>query len=317
MRVVLAFLLAISLILVVSPSSQGQLVPEVEVDCDHPSPIDVYPGATRTTIVYCTIQNSNPYNVNVDLTYHSGVLAVAGPGSMTIPPGSDSEFQVSVRAELRHPEGQESITITSQVTSAGGAPVETVTQPEDTEIVAVIKQFSALRVALEENPITIIQEEERILIFSVYNDGNGRDAFNLDIPNEQELERSGWSIFSSVDRIEMDSLSSPEKIRITVIAPAQINTQNSSELSNGTKQEVFGLHFRATSDYSIKSEGIPNQDSVEMTIKLLGEEESGLTESLPYPSTLLTIISICLALILIGRRDDYSSSSELREFPVR
>ena len=317
MRVVLAFLLAISLILVVSPSSQGQLVPEVEVDCDHPSPIDVYPGATRTTIVYCTIQNSNPYNVNVDLTYHSGVLAVAGPGSMTIPPGSDSEFQVSVRAELRHPEGQESITITSQVTSAGGAPVETVTQPEDTEIVAVIKQFSALRVALEENPITIIQEEERILIFSVYNDGNGRDAFNLDIPNEQELERSGWSIFSSVDRIEMDSLSSPEKIRITVIAPAQINTQNSSELSNGTQQEVFGLQFRATSDYSIKSEGITNQDSVEMTIKLLGEEESGFTESLPYPSTLLTIISICLAPMMIGERGHYSSSSELREFPER
>ena len=317
MKGALAVLFAISLILVVSPSSQGQLVPEVEVDCDHPSPIDVYPGAPRTTIVYCTIQNSNPYNVNVDFTYHSGVLAVAGPGSVTVPSGSDSEFQVSLRAELRHPEGQESITITSQVTSASGVPVDTVTQPEDIEIVAVIKQFSALRVALEETPITMTQGEERILIFSVYNDGNARDAFNLDIPNEQELERSGWSIFSSIDRIEMDSLSSPEKIRITVIAPAQINTQNSSELSNGTQQEVFGLQFRATSDYSIKSEGIPNQDSVEMTIKLLGEEESGFTESLPYPSTLLTIISICLAPMLIGERGDYSSSSELREFPER
>ena len=42
----------------------------------------------------------------------------------------------------------------------------------------------------------------------------------------------------------MDSLSSPEKIRITVIAPAQINTQNSTELSNGTQQEVFGLQFQ-------------------------------------------------------------------------
>ena len=33
---------------------QAQTSPDVSLTCDQPQPIDVYPGATRTTIIYCT-----------------------------------------------------------------------------------------------------------------------------------------------------------------------------------------------------------------------------------------------------------------------
>ena len=91
------FFITAIIILQLFPISQGQVVPEVEVECDQPAPIDVYPGATRTTIIYCSIQNSNPYSVTVEMTYQGGVLAIAGPGSATGAPGSETEFQVSVR----------------------------------------------------------------------------------------------------------------------------------------------------------------------------------------------------------------------------
>ena len=140
------FFLTAIIFLQLFPISQGQVVPEVEVECDQPAPIDVYPGATRTTIIYCLIQNSNPYSVTVEMTYEGGVLAIAGPGSATVPAASETEFQVSVRGELRQPVGQQVVTINSQVTQANGAPVSTITQPEEVNLLVVINQFSRLRV---------------------------------------------------------------------------------------------------------------------------------------------------------------------------
>ena len=79
---------------------QAQTSPDVSLTCDQPQPIDVYPGATRTTIIYCTLTNPTTFSEKVELTYQSGVIAVAGPGSATVPPG-DTSFQVAARADLR------------------------------------------------------------------------------------------------------------------------------------------------------------------------------------------------------------------------
>ena len=78
----------------------------------------------------------------------------------------------------------------------------------------------------------------------------------------------------------------------------------------GHNRRFSDCSSRATSDYSIKSEGIPNQDSVEMTIKLLGKKSQ---VSLNHYPTRARSLQYCLAPMLIGERSDY----ELRDFPER
>ena len=182
-RKLLFFLTAIILLQLV-PISQGQnIIPEVEIQCDQPAPIDVYPGATRTTIIYCSIQNSNPYNVKVEITYQGGVLVIAGPASGTDGAGSEITFQAAVRGELRQSGGSQVVSITSQVTEASGAPVSAITQPEEVKLLVVINQFSRLRVEAAESLVTMGIGNEIDLDFWVYNDGNGRGEFNLEISN--------------------------------------------------------------------------------------------------------------------------------------
>jgi len=278
-----------------APISEGQLVPEVELSCDHPAPIEVYPGATRTAIIYCSLQNSNPYSVGVDLTYQQGVLAVSGPGSATVGAASEVDFQVVVRADLRHPEGQQVVTITATVTTANGVPVSGITEPTESKVLAIIKQFSSLRVEIDEPLVTMGVGSENIVHFTVYNDGNGRDKFNFEVINKFSLEESGWSILPHVDNIEMDSLSPPEKIRVTLIAPTMISPNNFTVLSNGSHQMISALEFKATSDYSVRNEGIANYQIAEISIKVIESQDSGFGSSLPFPNSLFSVLSICSA----------------------
>jgi len=112
---------------------QAQTSPDVSLTCDQPAPIEVYPGALRSTIIYCTLSNPTTFSEKVDLTYQEGIISVAGPGSATVPPG-DTSFQVAARADLRQPEGQQVVTITATVTQWNGAPVSSATSPTEAKV---------------------------------------------------------------------------------------------------------------------------------------------------------------------------------------
>ncbi len=283
------------LILQLLPISQGQVVPEVELSCDQPAPVDVYPGATRSGIIYCSLQNSNAYSVGVDLTYQQGVLSVSGPGSATVPAASDYQFQVAVRADLRHPVSTNIVTVNAKVTTASGVPVSAITESTDYAVQVVIKQFSRLRVAVEEPTFTMGIGAEKSVQFDVYNDGNDRDRFNLEIVNKDVLEEAGWSIMLHIDSIEIDSLAPPEKVRITMIAPTRLSSENFTVLGNGSHQQVFNLELKVTSEFSIRTEGIPNYQIAEVNIKLIGPEKSGIGDSLDFPNSIFSALTICLA----------------------
>ena len=299
-RKLLFFLTAIILLQLI-PISQGQnIIPEVDVQCDQPAPIDVYPGATRTTIIYCSIQNSNPYNVKVEITYQGGVLVIAGPSSVTVGAGSEITFQVAVRGELRQPVGAHQVTVNTQVTEASGAPVSAITQPEEVKLLVIIKQFSRLRVEATESLVTIGIGDEIDVDFLVYNDGNGRDQFNLEISNKEDLEESGWSVLSPRNSVEIDSLSAPEKVRITLIAPPHISSNNFTVLSNGSHQQVFNLEFKATSEFSLRTEGIANYQIADTSIKLIEPNDSLIARTLAFPNTLFSIFAICSAALFFN-----------------
>ncbi|MBN55097.1 MAG: hypothetical protein CMA79_01490 [Euryarchaeota archaeon] len=238
---------------------QAQTSPDVSLTCDQPQPIDVYPGATRTTIIYCTLTNPTTFSEKVELTYQSGVIAVAGPGSATVPPG-DTSFQVAARADLRMPEGQQVVTITATVTQWNGAPVSGASTPTEAKVLTVFKQFSRLRVGSELAFLQLRPKVDYTLVFDVYNDGNARDKFNVEIQNYDELNDEGFQLSLPLISQEIDSLAPPEKFRVQMRTPK----------NQGWTDKYFSLQFKATSEYSVRTEGIPNYQIQVMTIYIRG-----------------------------------------------
>ena len=240
-------------------SVQAQTSPDVSLTCDQPAPIEVYPGALRSTIIYCTLTNPTAASEKVDLTYQQGLISVAGPGSATVPPG-DTSFQVAARADLRQPEGQQVVTITAVVTQWGGAPVSTATSPTEAKVMTVFKQFSRLRVGAELAFIQLRPKVDYTLVFDVYNDGNARDKFNVEIQNYDELNDEGFQLSLPLISQEIDSLAPPEKFRVQMRTPK----------NQGWTDKYFNLQFKATSEYSVRSEGVPNYQVQVMTIYIRG-----------------------------------------------
>jgi hypothetical protein len=236
----------------------------------------------------------------VEITYQGGVLVIAGPSSVTVGAGSEITFQVAVRGELRQPVGTHQVTVNTQVTEASGAPVSAITQPEEVKLLVIIKQFSRLRVEATESLVTIGIGAEIDVDFLVYNDGNGRDQFNLEISNKEDLEESGWSVLSPRNSVEIDSLSAPEKVRITLIAPPHISSNNFTVLSNGSHQQVFNLEFKATSEFSLRTEGIANYQIADTSIKLIEPNDSLIARTLAFPNTLFSIFAICSAALFFN-----------------
>ena len=263
---------------------QAQTSPDVSLTCDQPQPIEVYPGATRTTIIYCTLTNPTTFSEKVELTYQSGVVAVAGPGSATVPPG-DTSFQVAVRADLRMPEGQQVVTITATVTQWNGAPVSGAASPTEAKVLTVFKQFSRLRVGSDEAFIQLRPKVDYQLVFQVYNDGNARDKFNIEIQNYDELRDEGFQLSLPLISQEIDSLAPPELFRVQMRTPK----------NQGWTDQYYNLQFKATSEYSVRTEGVPNYQVQVMTIYIRGVY-------LPGFELVGTTMMAALAGAAVGRR---------------
>tara|TARA_B100000287_G_scaffold397823_1_gene414750 strand:- start:1079 stop:2011 length:933 start_codon:yes stop_codon:yes gene_type:complete len=265
---------------------QAQTSPDVSLTCDQPQPIEVYPGATRTTIIYCTLSNPTTFSEKVELTYQSGVIAVAGPGSATVPPG-DTSFQVAARADLRMPEGQQVVTITATVTQWNGAPVSGAATPTEAKVLTVFKQFSRLRVGSELAFIQLRPKVDYTLVFDVYNDGNARDKFNVEVQNYDELNDAGFQLSLPLISQEIDSLAPAEKFRVQMRTPK----------NQGWTDKYFSLQFKATSEYSVRTEGVPNYQIQVMTIYIRGVY-------LPGFELAGTAMMAALAGAAAGRRND-------------
>jgi len=242
---------------VAAVQAQG-VVPDITLVCDPPQPIDVYPGSPRSSIINCRLENPTIHQEKVRITIQAGVLAVSGPASMSVGGGSEVPFQVMIRAELRAPEGQHQVTISAEVTMANGVPVTS--DPQSYNLMAIIRQFSRLRVASEIAFLQLRPKVDYNLIFDVYNDGNAMDRFNIEIVNYDEMNDEGFQLSIPLVSVEIESLSPPEKIRVQMRTPK----------NQGWTDKYFSLQFKATSEYSIRTEGIPNYQIQTMTIYIRG-----------------------------------------------
>jgi len=185
-------------------------VPDITLSCQQPQPIEVYPGATRITIIDCTLENPTIHQEKVNVQIQSGALAAAGPASMTVGAQSDVSFQVVARAELRMPEGSQIISITAEVVQADG--ITWVGTPTTYKVLAVIRQFSRLRVASEVAFLQLRPKVDYMLVFDVYNDGNAMDRFNVGVDNYDDLNDEGFQLSIPLVSVEIESMAPAEKI---------------------------------------------------------------------------------------------------------
>ena len=242
---------------VAAVQAQGA-VPDIVLTCDQPQPIDVNPGATRSGIINCRIENPTVHQEKVRIQIQAGVLAFSGPATLSIGGGSEVSFQVMVRAELRAPEGQHQVTVSAEVTMANGIPVTS--EPSAANSMVIIRQFSRLRVASEVAFLQLRPKVDYNLVFDVYNDGNALDRFNIAIENYDDLNDEGFQLSIPLVSVEIESMAPPEKIRVQMRTPK----------NQGWTDKYFSLQFKATSEYSVRTEGIQNYQIQTMTIYIRG-----------------------------------------------
>ncbi len=131
-------------------SAQIGILPVVEITCDDPNPIDVRPGATKTTIIYCTLENPSIHSETVEIGTGSEEegFEFASPQTVTIGSGQEVDIQVIVRADELHPAGAFDANITAKVTQANGIDVGAFTSEEEAVVSMEVLSYGACEVMM-------------------------------------------------------------------------------------------------------------------------------------------------------------------------
>jgi hypothetical protein len=259
--------------------------PDIDIQCSPSAvPMDVYPGASRTGTTFCTATNPTAYAEVVRITVTAGGLTYAAPGSITVPGGQDVTFEITVRGDQRMPEGSRTVSITGIVDSANGVPVQSST-PKTTSIMVIINQFSRLRVEAEEPFKQLRPKVDYVFEFSVFNDGNAYDRFSIEVANRDKLEDSDFQISLPQVSTEIEAQAPADKMRVMVRTPKK----------QGWSDEYYQLQFKATSEFSLRSEGIANYQTQMVTIYIRGIYLPGF-ELIP------SMMMIGIAIAVISRR---------------
>jgi hypothetical protein len=223
----------------------------------------------------------------------SGALVNAGPASLTVASGLSTSFQVILRGDLQMAEGQHQVSITATVTQANGVQYPNAT-PTTYKVLAVVKQFSRLRVASELAFIQLRPKVDYMVSYDVYNDGNALDRMNIEISNYDELSDEGFTLSLPLVNVEIESKSPPEKVRVQIRTPK----------NQGWTDKYYNLQFKATSDYSIRTEGIPNSQIQSVTLYIRGVYLPG------FEIIGTTMITALAAAAIAGRFRVYDNEDE-------
>ena len=78
------FVSSVILICCFSPIGSAQILPEADVECEDSVTMDISPGSVKQAIVNCELTNPTSGSESIEISYQSGNLNVAGPGSMTV-----------------------------------------------------------------------------------------------------------------------------------------------------------------------------------------------------------------------------------------
>ncbi len=241
-------------------NAQAQVNPDISIICS-PSAIEieVAPGDTRIGTTYCDATNPTLYVEKVNIQVTSAGLTYSAPGSITVAAQDTTTFEVVVRGEDQMTEGSRQVTISARVDQANGAPCPTCTS-QTTNLMVVVKQFAMLRVQADEPFKQLRPKVDYIFEFKIYNDGNNRDQFVIDVANRGDLDDEGFQISLPEVNTWIESKAPPETMRVMMRTPKK----------QGWSDSYYQLDFRATSEHSIRSNGVLMQQTQMITLYIRG-----------------------------------------------
>ena len=205
----------------VDNSAAQSVVPAVELTCSAPYPsgaidIGVGPGATLTGYADCTVSNPTINQEKIQIQASGDGLAIAAPGSITLGGNSESDFQVSVRADSRMTMSARQLVVTATVTEANGVPPPNIAESQVTLIINIL-QFAEFNFEMVESFTMIEVGFDATLEYKIYNTGNWMDKFIFSTESES-VENVDLSI--PIVAMEVESRSSPSKFRVELRAPS-------------------------------------------------------------------------------------------------
>ena len=146
-------------------SAQTGLYPEIILTCDEPNEqMEVYPGATRTLVVNCVVENPTIHQEKVDVAAQSSSFDAVAPQSITIGAGAELSFQVIFRGEETQAPGQYPVNITAKVIQANGIDVSLITSEEIVEMTIEVAAFMSCDWTMGQGGGTV--EAGDVIVFS-------------------------------------------------------------------------------------------------------------------------------------------------------
>ena len=310
------FVLLLSIFLLASSSlvynaSAQTFLPDIEIDCDPESRIEVYPGSTYSGFFTCTLSNPTAYSEEVEVTITSGSLLSTGPGTVTVGPSATLDIQISLRAEQGMSVQNIAVETKAVVVSFNGIDAAALPEASDTaDTIAMIMQYSAPTIQLTEAEITLTPGQDYDYNVIYGNNGNGDfDTMTIGIGqyNIDELETAGFSIVSVLVNIEIES-GQTKTVKWEIRAPKGV-----------TKEQYYLMEFYVTSDFSCRSEGMCNTQYVNLPVKVIPEPEEGGLASLTESSTVTYsaigggVLAAAVAIVIFMKRKK-SATFEQQDF---
>ena len=196
------FVSSMMLICCFSTSGSAQILPEADVECEDSVTLDISPGSIKQAIVNCELTNPTSGSESIEISYQSGNLNVAGPGSMTVEGGESVDFQIAVASTGEIPAGMYDINVSVVVTEWNGVPVS-VFGFSDEDVVEV--EVLPYTVCSSSRPSAIFSEAGDDVLFSVVYSCDSNEENSLEVSlhlleegsNQEAMWPSGFNDMST------------------------------------------------------------------------------------------------------------------------
>ena len=196
------FVSSVILICCFSPIGSAQILPEADVECEDSVTMDISPGSVKQAIVNCELTNPTSGSESIEISYQSGTLNVAGPGSMTVEGGESVDFQIAVASTGEIPAGVYDINVSVVVTEWNGVPVS-VFGFSDEDVVEV--EVLPYTVCSSSRPSAIFSEAGDDVLFSVVYSCDSNEENSLEVSlhlleegsNQEAMWPSGFNDMST------------------------------------------------------------------------------------------------------------------------
>ncbi len=192
-RMAVIFVSSMMLICCFSTSGSAQILPEADVECEDSVMLDISPDSVKQAIVNCELTNPTSGSESIEISYQSGNLNVAGPGSMTVEGGESVDFQIAVASSGEIPAGMYDINVSVVVTEWNGVPVS-VFGFSDEDVVEV--EVLPYTVCSSSGPSAIFSEAgDDVLLSVVYScDSNEESSLevSLHLLEEGSIQETMW-----------------------------------------------------------------------------------------------------------------------------